>query len=215
MNKGIFITATDTGVGKTYVACALARALRAADVSCGVLKPISSGGRDDARELIAASATRDTLNMVNPIYLKYPLAPLMSSRREKKNISLEPVWKSYQRCCRTYDFTIVEGAGGVMVPIRKDYFVRDMIAHVHLPVLIVARPDLGTINHTLLSVAALEAASINVLGIVVSYIRKPTRDEEETADVIGQLSRLPVARVAPGGTLSRKDCAWIIGKRSL
>jgi dethiobiotin synthetase len=213
MNKGIFITATDTGVGKTYVACGIARALTTLGISCGVLKPISCGGREDARELMAAAGIKEKLDTVNPVHLKYPLAPLLSARRENKTILMGSVWDSYRKFSRKYDFTIVEGAGGVMVPILNDYFVRDMIRDFRLPVVVVARPDLGTINHTLLTVGALQSAGITVLGIAVSCTRNLTSDEKRTPKLIHEFCRLPVAEIPPGGTFTRKDCSWILGKK--
>ena len=90
--------------------------------------------------------------------------------------------------------------------------MRDLIRDCRMPAVVVARPDLGTINHTLLSVAALQTEGITVLGIVVSHSRKVTRDEKKTIPVLRALSRLPVAEITPGGNLSKKDCIWMVGK---
>lgn len=214
MHKGIFITATDTGVGKTYVACALARALRARGVSCGVFKPVSSGGREDADALIAAAGVSDTLDTVNPVALAWPLAPLVSARRERKTISLASVRAAFRVISRRHAYTVVEGAGGAMVPLRRGYYVADMIRETGFPALIVARPDLGTINHTLLTIGALRAARIPVAGVIISCTRALTRDEKETPAVIRGLGGLPVGVLPPGGALARKDLAWILGKKS-
>lgn len=214
MYKGIFITATDTGVGKTYVACALARAVVARGVSCGVFKPVSSGGREDAEALIAAAGVSDPIDTVNPVALQWPVAPLVSARRERKAISLASVRAALGMITRRYAYTVVEGAGGVMVPLRRGYYVADMIRAMGLPALIVARPDLGTINHTLLTISALRAARIPVSGVIISCTRALGRDEKETPALLRELSRLPVGVIPPGGTLARKDLAWILEKKS-
>lgn len=213
MHNGMFITATDTGVGKTYVACALARALVARGVSCGVFKPISSGGREDAEALIAAAGVSDSLDTVNPVALARPLAPLVAARRDRTTVSLHAIRAAYRAITSRYAYTIVEGAGGIMVPIRRGYCVADMIRETGLPALIVARPNLGTINHTLLTISALRAARMPVAGVIISCTRALASDEKETPAVIRELGRLPVGVLLPGGALTRKDLAWILAKK--
>lgn len=214
MHKGIFITATDTGVGKTYAACALARAVAARGISCGVFKPVSSGGREDAEALIAAAGVSDDLDAVNPVALARPLAPLVAARREGKTIAPSSLRAAFRAISRRYDYTIVEGAGGVLVPLRRNYYVADMIRETGLPALVVARPGLGTINHTLLTIGALRTGRVPVAGVIISCPRALARGEKDTPAVIRELSGLPVGVLPPGGVFSGKDIAWMLGKKS-
>jgi dethiobiotin synthetase len=213
MFKGIFVTGTDTGVGKTYVAASLAAALKKQKVSVGVLKPVSSGDRDDARNLMKASGTGDGIETVNPVYLKYPLAPLMSARLEGKKIDLKPVWEAYRQVKKSHDFTIVEGVGGLMVPIRENYCLIDMIKRFALPALIVARPYLGTINHTLLTVDKLRQYKIPIAGIIINCGQSSTLAEKMNPELIRELSGLEVLEVPCKQEIDLDQNLWIIGEK--
>ncbi len=180
MKRGIFITGTDTGVGKTYVAAGIARALVHAGVNTGVMKPAETGcirrsGRlipRDAMLLMKSSAARDALAFVNPYRFQKPLAPLVSAELEGTQIIPRKIMKAYHELARRHDFMIIEGAGGIMVPLRHDYTFRELARDMGLPVLIVARPGLGTINHTLLTVASLNEKGIDIAGIVINHARR-------------------------------------------
>jgi dethiobiotin synthetase len=214
MYKGLFITGTDTGVGKTYVACAILRALRRSGVAVGVMKPVCAGDRNDARNLIAASGTTEPMDRVNPIFLKEPLAPMVSARFEGTEVDLSPVWKIFGEFKKKYEFNIVEGAGGVLVPVAENVTVLDMIKKFSLPVIIVARPVLGTINHTLLTVKELKRARIKIAGVVLSGVKKTTLAEKTNPSVIRELTGLPVLELPPHGTIDLKENAWLIQKQS-
>lgn len=213
MYNGIFVTGTDTGVGKTYIACALARALKAAGISTGVLKAISTGDREDAKKLIAAAGVDDSLETVNPLFMKYPLAPMMASRMSGEKIDLAPIWKSYAALRKKYEFVIAEGVGGLMVPIKKNYFVIDMIHKFNMPVLVVARPYLGTINHTLLTIDKLRQAKLPVAGVVLSCRQSSTLAEKTNPEVIRELTGLPVLEVPCKKAINLEQNLWLIGAR--
>lgn len=174
--KGFFVTGTDTAVGKTEIAAYLARSFSKKGLKVGVMKPIATGVSkicEDAKILKEASSSKERLEDINPVTLKPPLAPLVGSKVEKKRINLETVWKSFARLKRNSDILIVEGIGGLMVPIcvsgKKIFYVVDMILKMKLPVIVVSRPDLGTINHTLLTVKALKDKRIKIKGIIINY----------------------------------------------
>jgi dethiobiotin synthetase len=215
MYKGIFITATDTGAGKTYVGSALARSLVARGTAVGVLKPVSAGDRDDARNLIEAAGVKDGLDLVNPIHLKYPLSPLMSARLQGKRIDLGPAWKAYAQIRRKYPFTIVEGVGGLLVPLRENYSVLDMIKHFKLPVLIVARPYLGTINHTLLTIDKLRQNRITIAGVVINCIQSSTLAEKTNPELIRELTGLEVLEIPCKQEISIEQNLWMIGEKQI
>jgi len=162
MHKSIFITATDTGVGKTYVAKCIIDALRQRGYKVAAFKPIITGGTGDV----------DLLGAENVYAFKAPLAPNVAARLEHKNIFVEKILSRYKKLCQENDFVIVEGIGGLLVPIKKNYFVADLIKDMAVPVIIVARPGLGTINHTLLTIKVAQNYGINILGIVFNESQK-------------------------------------------
>jgi len=181
--RGIFVTATDTGVGKTFVAAGLARALKARGLDVGVMKPVASGGRrldaqgadkdaglvcDDARQLAEAVDASDELSLINPVCFEAPLAPLVAARLEGRRVDLGVVWRAYEALCERHDFLVVEGVGGLLVPIDDGATVLDLITVLRLPALIVTRPTLGTINHTLLTVRYAREHGVDVAGLVIN-----------------------------------------------
>jgi len=168
MNKGIFITGTDTGIGKTVVACGLARLLVRQKKKVGVMKPIATGDQNDAKMLIKAAQSTADLDVVNPVFLKAPLAPSISAALESRTVELERIYKAFWMLSKETDVMVVEGIGGVKVPLGESTYVSDLIAAMRLPALIVARAGLGTINHTLLSLDALERAQVPVSGVVLN-----------------------------------------------
>lgn len=167
--KGIFITATGTGMGKTILSAGISRFLKDQDRNVGVMKPIASGGQEDVEFLIHAAGVLDGMEEVNPVYLKNPLAPYEAARIERKSISLKAVAKTFQALSRKHSFMVVEGVGGVRVPITKNEDVTHLIRLLKLPVLVVASAGLGTINHTLLTLEALKKEKIKALGIVLNW----------------------------------------------
>lgn len=209
MYRGLFVTGTDTGVGKTYVACALAKALRTAGISVGVFKPVATGDRNDARQLIAASGVKEPLDRVNPVFVKIPLAPMVSARFTGWPLDISPVWKAYAGLRKKYEFTIVEGVGGLLVPVNEKTTVLDMIKRFKLPALVVARPVLGTINHTLLTVRELRRAKVDIAGIVLSGVKKTTLAEKTNPSVIHELTGLPVLELPPYGKINLKENPWL------
>jgi dethiobiotin synthetase len=191
---GIFITGTDTGCGKTYVTVWLAKYLADAGLDVGVMKPYSTGSAkdDDARYLKKVLKLKDPLKLINPIHLKAPLAPLQAAKLERRTLNVERIIKSYKRLEKGHELVLVEGVGGVMVPLTKKLLVVDLIKRLKLPVIIVARAGLGTINHTLLTVEALKNRKIPIMGIVLNGFRGKELSERSNAEIIGQLTKLPV-----------------------
>ncbi len=202
MTSGLFITGTDTGVGKTHVACGLASALRRQGANVGVMKPAETGCFPragslyprDAVRLMRAAAVRDALDLVNPYRFSAPLAPSAAAAHEGKRIRVERIRKAFRALVRRHDWMLVEGAGGIMVPLTGRTTYLDLAGELRLPALIVARPGLGTINHTLLTVMALRAYRLPIAGIVINYARKgrPGLAERTSPAVIESLSRLPI-----------------------
>lgn len=173
---GLFITGTDTGVGKTFVSCALARGLRAAGIDVGVMKPVETGvsesGPEDARALIRAAGVKDELDLVCPIQYAMPAAPEAAAAAEglaAAAFSTDRIRRAFSTLSDRHAFMLVEGAGGILVPFDEKTTMAELPKLLGLPVLIVARTSLGTINHTLLTIEACATRELDLLGVVLSH----------------------------------------------
>lgn len=191
---GIFITGTDTGCGKTFVTAWLAKYLSDNGLDVGVMKPISTGPvkDNDAIYLKKKLKLKDPVDLINPIRLKYSLAPLPAAKLQGKKLNLKKIFRAYKKLHSRHDLILVEGIGGVLVPITKDYFVADLIRDFRLPAIIVARPGLGTINHTLLTIEALKRRKIRILGIVMNKFRGKDISEKTNAEIIERITKIPI-----------------------
>ena len=170
---GLFVTGTDTDVGKTFVSCALARGLRERGVDVGVMKPVETGVPDagplDARALREAAGVDDPIELVCPLRFEMPAAPEAAARAEGVGVSLESIDAAYGTLRARHEMLLVEGAGGLLVPFDAKTTMADLALRLELPVLLVARTALGTINHTLLSLEACAARGLEVVGVVLSH----------------------------------------------
>ena len=197
--KGIFITGTGTEIGKTVIAGGISASLKQAGVNVGVMKPISTGGTTDAQFLKRAAKVDDPLTLINPICLRYPLAPSVSARLEGKTIDFSTIKTAYAELNERYDFLVVEGVGGIAVPLDNDFLVAHLISQLNLPVLIVAQAGLGTINHTMLTVAFARQFNLRILGIVLNHLHldTPGLAEQTNPAEIERLTQIPVLGVLP------------------
>jgi dethiobiotin synthetase len=219
MTRGFFITGTDTGVGKTVIAGALLLVIRSLGISVCGMKPIETGCMKSENVVQKAeSRVKDTLlipadgmflkeiadmddsiDVITPIRFEKPLAPFPASEIEGIPVDIDKIKKAFKDLLRKYDMVVVEGIGGLFVPIKRDYFVLDLIKHFGLPIIIVSRPGLGTINHTLLTVNYAMKEGLNVAGIIINYSRPPekTLAEETNPKVIRQISPVPIIGIFP------------------
>ncbi len=202
MIPSIFVTGTDTGVGKTFVAAGLAAALRRRGADVGVMKPVASGSRGvpgDARLLREASGVSDPFDLVSPIRLVPPLAPSVAARLSGRRVDLDRVWKAFQRLSALHETLIVEGVGGLLVPLRPRFTVAHLVRRLRLPLLIVTRPTLGTINHTALTVLAARAFRLRILGIVINHHERFRRGAAERTNraAIEEETGMPVLGEVP------------------
>ena len=204
---GIFITGTDTEIGKTVVAGGLAAALKAAGIDVGVMKPIASGGvehkgrivSEDAIFLKHAAQVDDALDLINPICLRHPLAPSVAAEIEGVSIHPQQIDKAFTQLCQGHEFMVVEGVGGIAVPICEDFLVANLAQRFQLPLLIVARPNLGTINHTVLTVEFARSHSLELRGIVLNASQEEPKGlaEETNPKELTRLTRLPILGCVP------------------
>jgi dethiobiotin synthetase len=204
--RGIFVTGTDTGVGKTVVAATLARLLALRGLRVGVMKPVTSGcGKKDGQrfsedsDLLAWGAS-STLpqHLRAPYLLRDPIAPAEAAAREGVVVSFDRLEKAFEEIAAASDFTIVEGAGGLMVPLAGGLLVADLAARLELPLLVVTRPNLGTINHTLLTTFAARHLGLAVAGLIIAnYPKEPGLAEETAPHQLDVLSGVPILGILP------------------
>ena len=164
----LFITGTDTGVGKTHTAIQLLRLLRASGRCCVGMKPICCGDRRDAELLLAAGSEGLRIEEINPVWLKTPAAPLVGSLTEGVNIDIERILAAFRALQNRVEHVLVEGVGGWLVPIRRDYFMSDLAVEMALPVLVAAQNRLGCLNHTALTVRSIAAHRLPCAGVVLN-----------------------------------------------
>ncbi|HUC99585.1 MAG TPA: dethiobiotin synthase [Candidatus Polarisedimenticolaceae bacterium] len=188
MGKGVFITGTDTGVGKTFFACKLAALLRVSGYRVGVMKPAESGcaereGKlypEDATLLKKASASQDPLDKICPYQFREPLAPNVAAQREGITLDIDRLIDVYNEISSTHDITLVEGAGGLMVPLLPSYTYADFARVLKLPVLVIAANRLGMINHLVLTLEHARCKGLSVLGYVLNRLESGASLAAET-----------------------------------
>jgi len=202
--NGLFITATDTGVGKTRVGAAIALWLRRQGLQPGIMKPAETGVADPAQpgedaQLLAWSAQCGAApELYAPWRLRQPLAPATAAAHEGRRLHFDELLHCAGRLAQQHDFLLVEGAGGVMVPLCHDHLMLDLPRRLQLPTLLVIRPGLGTINHTLLSLRALNEAGVAVAGWVINRMpAAPGTAEAVVIDTLSQWTPLPCLGVLP------------------
>lgn len=205
---GVFVTATDTGVGKTVVTAALAVALHTHGYAVGVMKPIETGvssstdAESDAARLRTAAGNSDALTEIRPYAFRLPLAPMDAARLEKQTVTLPTIMRAFRSLRSRYDVLLVEGVGGVYVPITSSLDLLDLIHRMMLPIIVVGRVSLGGINHALLTLEALRRRNIPILALVLNQtdaIETATArlQEGSTLRLLQQLVDVPVIGPLP------------------
>ena len=205
--KAIFITGTDTGVGKTVVCAGLAAAFKDRGIDVGVMKPVATGAKrqnnrfvsSDVKFLIKASSVNDLYSLVNPYCIDLPLAPYIAFKLRKKNISIDKIKDSINKLIRKHEFLLIEGIGGLLVPILKDYLVIDLIRDLDIPLIIVSRNGLGTINHTLLTIKQAEDYGIDIIGVIFNRTDKDKLDisKQTNPQIIEEIASVSVLGELP------------------
>ena len=180
--RGLFITGTDTGVGKTIGTGVLAVSLRQQGVNAGVMKPVETGltphSQSDSEWLMSVAPSDDSREVVAPYRLRAPAAPMIAASAEDLAIDVQRIRSAFERLASRHDCVLIEGVGGVMVPLAPDILVADLIQYLMVPVLLVARSGLGSINHTLLTVECLKSRGIPILGVLFNNPIAPTENPD-------------------------------------
>ena len=209
--KGIFITGTDTGVGKTYFTALLTRALRKRSVPAIPLKPISAGDRTDSILLSEATGGAISPIEINPVHFSAPLSPYAASMVEGRPFPWGILRERMEKLAQNYQGPfLVEGAGGWRVPLDSSLGIREWAQELSLPVVVVARNSLGTLNHTLLTVDSIRQSNLTLLGVVLNDTTpKPDESSITNPALLEQLTCLPVLSLAYQSTQLPSLPAWL------
>lgn len=189
----LFVTGTDTGVGKTFVVRQMLRLLNLVACRAAGMKPICCGDRHDAESLLAAGCEGLSIEQINPVWYKTPLAPFPAAQIENVEFKLEAVMEAFRTVQGSVEHIFVEGVGGWLVPITATFFVSDLARALQLPVLLVAENKLGCLNHTLLTLESIEKSGLECVGVALNDL--PGHSDIATAtnrDVLQQLCRVPI-----------------------
>jgi dethiobiotin synthetase len=226
--KVIFVTGTDTGIGKTVISSAISAffSLRK-KMNVGVMKPFECGLSKTDKDLLPwdaiclreASGSSDDLNVISPYTLEAPVAPEVAATLEHVNIDINMVNKIFHNLRKSHDLLVVEGAGGVLVPIRENFFFIDLIREWNAPTLVVSRLGLGTINHTLLTNHLLEERGVKVLGVILNNVDGLDDLPAQTnPNILRKYLDVPVLGIFPHvkdllkGSVDREQMADILAK---
>ena len=173
--KSIFITGTDTDVGKTYITAGLAVSVRKMGIDVGVMKPFAAGiaqkkgfKSEDVEILSTAAQVNDPENLVNPQFFPIPASPYTAWKNLKIKPKIPVILSSFKKLSKLHEMILVEGMGGVMTPILKNYHVTNLIKEMKIPAVIVTRSKIGTVNHTIMTVRMCEKYKIPIKGIIIN-----------------------------------------------
>jgi dethiobiotin synthetase len=194
--ESFFLTGTDTGVGKTFVASEIVRRRRREGHDCVAMKPICCGDRTDAELLSAASEGAAPLADINPLWLRTPAAPLVAAMVEERPIDLELIRRAFHRLRLQHSQLVVEGVGGWRVPITREFSVSDLAGEMALPVVVVVANRLGALNHTLLTVESVRSSGLICAGVILNHVQPGTEVPDvavmTNAAVLNDLLPVPI-----------------------
>lgn len=215
---GIFVTGTDTGVGKTVVSATIAGTLQQSGTRVAAMKPVQTGAGEDGLldiEFIQKIiGTNYSLDVICPYRLPLPLAPLVAAKLAGESIDADKIKSAYFDLCSSNDVVIVEGTGGLLVPITETYFMSDLAYDLGVGLIIVIRPGLGTLNHTLLTVEHARSRGLNILGLVINnFPDSPTLAERKNPELLLELTGQKILGVIhhdPGVSVERGNVGNLI-----
>ncbi|MDE1816150.1 MAG: dethiobiotin synthase [Thaumarchaeota archaeon] len=203
--KSYFIAGTDTGVGKTTITAAIAASLRKRNIDVGVMKPVATGlaqktgfKSQDVALLHDAAQVNDDEKTINPVFLPLPTSPYDASKILNMKIDMSIVFERYRYLVKSHQMVLVEGIGGIMTPITRDFFVADMIKQMNLETIVVTRSTLGTINHTVLTIELCKKYQIPVKGLIINYFdEKGGPAERNSPSTLHEVTGLPILGIIP------------------
>ncbi|MGY5149166.1 MAG: dethiobiotin synthase [Candidatus Nitrosopumilus sp. bin_68KS] len=202
--NSIFITGTDTDVGKTYVTAGLSVTLRKMGIDVGVMKPFAAGNAqkkgfksEDVEILSKAAQVNDPENLMNPQFFPIPASPYTAWKTLKIKPKINSVLTNFKKLSKLHSMLLVEGMGGLMTPILKDYFVADLIKDMKIPTVIVTRTRVGTVNHTIMTVDMCKKYKIPIKGIIINNFDSDGYKTKELTRDLKNLTGVPIIGVIP------------------
>ncbi len=203
--KSYFITATDTGVGKTTVTSALAACMQKLGINVGVMKPVATGivqktgfKSSDVSILYRAVKVNDSEDDINPIFMPLPISPYDASKILDLKFDKKIIFEKFAKLQSRHDMMLVEGIGGIMTPLSRDYFVADLIKEMNLETIIITRPTLGTLNHTMMTINTCRDRKITITGIIVNNYDENGGPAEKNAPItLHEITGIPILGVLP------------------
>ena len=202
--KSIFITGTDTDVGKTYITAGLAVSIRKMGIDVGVMKPFAAGiaqkkgfKSEDVEILSTAAQVNDPENLVNPQFFPIPASPYTAWKNLKIKPKIPGILSSFKKLSKLHKMILVEGMGGMMTPILKDYYVANLIKEMKIPVVIVTRSKIGTVNHTIMTVMMCEKYKIPIKGIIINDFDSDGYKTKELTRDLKNLLGVPILGSIP------------------
>lgn len=204
--KSYFITGTDTDVGKTWIIAGLARAFRSMGVNIGVMKPFAAGTLQktgfkskDAEILSRAAKVNDPENLVNPQFFPIPASPYTAMKNSEVHlkVNVDLILQNFKKLSSIHDSILVEGMGGIMTPIMKNYYVTNLINDLNLETIIVTRTRIGTLNHTIMTCKMAKKYGIHVRGIIINQIDLDGYDVDVLKDDIEDVTGFSVLGTVP------------------
>ena len=202
--KSLFVTGTDTDVGKTYVTAGLAVSLRKSGVDVGGMTPFAAGLKqktgfksEDVEILANASEVNDPENLINPQFFPIPASPYTAWKNLKIKPKVNSILSSFKELKKIHEMILVEGMGGIMTPILKDYFVSDLIKDMKIPSVIVCRTKVGTINHTIMTIKMCGKYRIPLRGIIINDFDSDGYNVKELTRDLKSLTGIPILGSVP------------------
>ena len=199
-----FITGTDTDVGKTIVTAGLVRTLNDKGLDIGVMKPFAAGEQqtsgfasEDAEILSKAARVSDSEALINPQFFPIPASPYTASQNLNQKVDLDLVFKSFEALKKIHQNVIVEGMGGIMTPILKDFFIADLISQMKLKTIIITRTKIGTVNHTIMTAKVCQKYNISIKGIIINNFDSEGYPSEELKRDLENLTGIEVLGIIP------------------
>ena len=202
--KSIFITGTDTDVGKTYITAGLAVTLRKMGIDVGIMKPFAAGTKqkkgfksEDVEILANAAQVNDPEKLVNPQFFPIPASPYTAWKNLKIKPKINLILSSFQKLSKLHSTILVEGMGGIMTPILQNYFVTDLIKEMKIPTILVTRTKIGTVNHTIMTVKMCEKYKIPIKGIIINNFDSNGYKTKELTRDLKSLTHIPILGSIP------------------
>ncbi|MEX0911615.1 MAG: dethiobiotin synthase [Nitrosopumilaceae archaeon] len=203
--RAYFVTGTDTGVGKTAITAGIAGSLRKLGVNVGVMKPIATGYQQkagykssDVTILAEAAGIKDPEDLINPVFLPIPTSPYDASKLLSMPIDIPLILTKFKKLLSLHDMILIEGIGGIMTPITKNFFVADMIKAMAIETIVVTRATLGTLNHTVMTCKMCKDYDIKVKGLVINnFDEKGTPAEKSAPTTLYELTGINIIGIIP------------------